>query len=83
MAVASVAIKLEEDIRERLQSLGSLKDRTTHWLMKRAIVEYLEREERYEQELREDRERWEKYALTGEAISHADMKNWLQTLGKN
>ena len=83
MSTTSVAVKLEDDIRERIQSLGQAKDRSTHWLMKRAIVEYLEKEERYEQELREDRERWDNYALTGEAIDHADMKDWMQTLGKS
>lgn len=83
MPITSVAVKLEDDIRERIQSLGQAKDRSTHWLMKRAIVEYLEKEERYEQELREDRERWDNYVLTGEAISHDDMKDWMKSLGKS
>lgn len=83
MPTTSVAVKLEDDIRDRIQSLGKAKDRSTHWLMKRAIVEYLEKEERYERELQEDRERWDNYALTGEAIPHNDMKNWLQNLGKS
>ena len=81
MSTTSVAVKLEDDIRERIQALGQTKDRSTHWLMKRAIVEYLEKEERYEAELREDRERWDNYMLTGEAIAHDDMKDWLNTLG--
>lgn len=83
MSVSSIAVKLEDDIRERLHSLGAAQERSTHWLMKRAIVEYLEKEERYQQELADDTARWESYMLTGEAIAHTDMKNWLQTLGKS
>ena len=83
MAVSSVAVKLDDDIRERLHSLGEAQERSTHWLMKRAIVEFLEKEERYQKELVEDTQRWENYVLTGEAIAHDDMKNWLQTLGKS
>ena len=83
MSVSSVAVKLDDDIRERLQSLGEKQERSTHWLMKRAIVEFLEKEERYQKELVEDTQRWENYVLTGEAIAHDDMKDWLQTLGKS
>lgn len=83
MPTTSVAVKLEDETRERLQALGQSKDRSTHWLMKHAILEYLEKEERYERELQEDRERWERYSLTGEAISHTDMKDWLHNLGKS
>lgn len=83
MSTTSVAVKLEDDIRERIQALGQTKDRSTHWLMKRAIIEYLEKEERYETELQEDRERWGNYMLTGEAITHDDMKDWLNALGKS
>lgn len=75
---SSVAVKLEDEIRERLQALGQIKDRSTHWLMKHAIIEYLEKEEQYQRELQEDSERWQQYAETGEAISHDDMKAWLQ-----
>ncbi len=80
MTITSVAVKLEDEIKERIQHLGELKDRSSHWLMKRAILDYLEKEEQYEQEKLEDEKRWEAYAQTGEAISHNDMKNWLKSL---
>lgn len=83
MSVSSIAVKLDDDIRERLHTLGIAQDRSTHWLMKRAVVEFLEKEERYQQELAEDTARWENYVLTGDAIAHDDMKNWLHTLGKS
>ena len=83
MATSSIAVKLDDGIRDRLQALGAAQDRSTHWLMKRAVLEFLEKEERYQRELTEDTERWENYVLTGEAIAHDDMKDWLQSLGKS
>lgn len=80
MSTTSVAVKLDDTIRERLQKLGESKDRSPHWIMKNAILEYLVKEERYEKELREDQTRWENYALTGEAIPHSDMEKWLKEL---
>jgi len=80
MSISSVAVKLENDVKERIQHLGELKDRSSHWLMKQAILDYLEKEEKIEQDKLEDRQRWEHYAQTGEAITHDDMKDWLKSL---
>lgn len=80
MPTKSIAVKLEDDIKQRLQKLGKAKDRSSHWLMKRAIIDYIEREEIYEKEKQEDLLRWEKYSQTGEAISHNEMKDWLKSL---
>jgi predicted transcriptional regulator len=63
-------IKLDEEISTRLKALGAIRNRSPHWLMRAAIESYLEREERYEKEKREDMERWERYQLTGEAMPH-------------
>lgn len=38
-------VKLDQETRDRLKVLAVRKDRTPHWLMKRAIKEYLDREE--------------------------------------
>jgi predicted transcriptional regulator len=70
-------IKIDEQTRARLKRLGEQRDRSPHWLMRTAITEYLDREERYEQEKAEDMARWERYQLTGEAIPHKDVAKWL------
>ena len=80
MPISSVAIKLDDEIKTRIQNLGEIKERSTHWLMKRAILDYLEKEERAEKEKQEDQQRWENYVQTGESINHNDMKNWLKSL---
>jgi predicted transcriptional regulator len=75
-----LGITVEDDVRERLKLLADRRDRPTHWLIKKAIEEYLAREETYEREHREDLERWERYQLTGEAVSNDQVLAWLDQL---
>jgi predicted transcriptional regulator len=79
----SVAVKLDSETRSRLQALGNLRDRSPHWLMRTAILQYLDREETYEREKREDQERWERYVLTGEAVAHKAVAEWLDSIGSD
>jgi predicted transcriptional regulator len=73
-------IKLDDTTRERLKQLGKLKQRSSHWLMRTAIEQFLEKEEEYEREKREDMERWQRYQLTGHAVSQQDANRWLSEL---
>ena len=82
MATATVGVKLDEKTRIRLKKLGQAKQRSTHWLMKDAIVRYLESEERYEQERVEDDSRWQRYLDTGTHLSDDDMTQWLDELAE-
>ena len=70
MSQQTTGIKLEPELKERLRHLSEKMDRSPHWLIKTAVVEYLEREERYEQERQEDEARWQHFQLTGRAHSH-------------
>lgn len=81
MAVTQ-GIKLDEHTRLRLKQLGKQRERSPHWLMRRAILAYLDREERYEQEKREDRARWESHQLTGETVPHKTVAKWLRDTAK-
>ena len=75
-------VKLDDTTQLRLAALARIRDRSPHWLMCKAIETFLDREEKYEQEKREDMERWERYQLTGEAIPHEKAAAWLETLAK-
>ena len=81
MAETTMGIKLDAHIRERLKELGQRRDRSPHWLMKTAILEYLSREETYEREKEEDRTRWEVYQRSGTYISNDAMHAWLDGWG--
>jgi predicted transcriptional regulator len=73
-------IKLDEETTNRLKTLAQQRNRSAHWLMRAAIKDYLDREEHYEQEKREDMERWERYVLTGKAVSEEDAEVHLKSL---
>ncbi|MBN1928038.1 MAG: ribbon-helix-helix protein, CopG family [Chlorobiaceae bacterium] len=75
-------VKLDDTTNKRLEALARIRDRSPHWLMCRAIETYLDREERYEQEKREDMDRWERYQMTGVAVAHAKAAEWLENLAQ-
>jgi predicted transcriptional regulator len=75
-------VKLDADVQRRLTALAHIRDRSPHWLMCKAIETYLEREEKFEREKREDMERWERYQLTGVAVPHEKAAAWLDKLAQ-
>ncbi|MFZ5467964.1 MAG: toxin-antitoxin system [Myxococcota bacterium] len=75
-----MGVKLESGVRRRLKALGKAKDRSPHWLIKSAVLEYLDREEQVESEHQEDHKRWEDYLLTGQAFSQERVMTWLEDL---
>ena len=81
----TVGVKVDEQLHARLKMVAQLKDRSTHWVIKRAIEQYLEQEEALARDRAEDRERWERYVLTGEAVPNAAATAWLDDLaaGRN
>lgn len=76
-----VGVKLDESTQARLKILGERLERSPHWLMKKAIAEFLDREETAERERRLLTERWERYQQTGEATAHGTVAAWLETWG--
>jgi predicted transcriptional regulator len=79
----NTGVKLDETLHARLKALSSAKDRTPHWLMKVAIEEYVNREETYEREKREDMERWQRYKLSGRTIPNEAVDAWLSSWGSD
>lgn len=81
----SQGIKLDDNTRKRLKVLADKKQRSSHWIMKTAIEDYLKREEQYEREKEEDMKAYEEYLVTGNAIDNEQVMGWLKELssGKN
>jgi predicted transcriptional regulator len=76
-----VGVKLSLELKERLQRVGTEKHRSTHWIMKEAIQQYVEREEAAAQFKRETVEAWEIYQRDGLHITQNEMAGWLSTWG--
>lgn len=78
MAVASV--KLDDDLKGRVKHLADARRRTPHWIMREAIAEYVEREEKRESFKREALEAWEDYKHTGLHLTGEEVDEWLAKL---
>jgi predicted transcriptional regulator len=78
--IITKVVKLEINIKDRLERLGESKDRSPHWLMKEAIVRYIEEEEANEQLKQETLSRWQE-AENGKVVNHQAVIDWLNTWG--
>lgn len=75
-----VAVKLDPLTRERMKRLAEARQRTPHWLMREAIAQYVDREEKREA-LRQDGVRaWEAYRATGLHVTQVEADAWLEQL---
>lgn len=80
-AVRPVAIKLDEDTKARVKRLAEARRRSSHWLMREAITQYLEREERREAFRQDTLQAWEEYRTTGLYAPAEQVEAWLAIWG--
>jgi predicted transcriptional regulator len=78
--VRPVAIKLDDEIRARVKRLADARQRTSHWLMREAITQYVEREEKREAFRQEALEAWQAYRVTGQHLTAEEADAWLARL---
>jgi predicted transcriptional regulator len=76
----SMAVKLDDSTRDRLQRLAKARDRSAHWMMREAIAQYLDREERREAYRQDGIRAWEEYQATGLHLTEAEADAWLAEL---
>lgn len=77
----TVGVKLDDETRERLKNLGEMKQRSVHWLMREAIQDYVEREEKEERRNQEADEAWLEYKQLGLGVDNDAMTTWLDSWG--
>ncbi len=79
--MTTMGVKLDEETCARLKSLGAIKRRSAHWLMKEAILEYLDKQEAIEARNRDADEAWREYQSTGQFVSNDAMTAWFDAWG--
>ena len=80
MATAT-SIKLDDDLKERVQHLADARRRTSHWIMREAIAQYVEREEKREALNRDTIKAWEEFQATGLHATAEEVDKWLASWG--
>lgn len=79
-AVRPVAIKIDEDIKARVKRLADARQRTPHWLMREAITQYVDREEKREAFRQDALKAWEAFRTTGQHVTADAADAWLAQL---
>ena len=79
-AIRPIAIKIDEETKNRLKRLATTRNRTAHWLMREAITHYVEREEKREAFRRETLDARETFRTTGMHVTASEADAWLAQL---
>ena len=79
-AVSPVAIKIDEDIKARVKRLAQARQRTPHWLMREAITQYVDREEKREAFRLDSQLAWESFRANGLHVSADEADAWMAEL---
>lgn len=79
--VRPTTIKLDPDVRERVKRLAEARQRTTHWLMREAIQQYVDREEKREAFRQDAMRAWEEYQATGLHVTGEEVMAWVESWG--
>ena len=75
-----VAVKLDADVHARVRELARTQHRSPHYLMREAIAQYVEREEKREAFKQEAIQAWEEYQQTGLHVTLEEADAWLAKL---
>jgi predicted transcriptional regulator len=77
----ATSVKLDDDLKSRIQHLADARHRSAHWIMREAIRDYVEREEAREGFKQEALASWTVYKETGRHLTGQEVRNWLKTWG--
>jgi predicted transcriptional regulator len=75
--LSTTSLKLDIALKERVQRLASARRRTPHWLMREAVEQFVEREEKREQLRQDALAAWSDYQTTGLHLTAKEADAWL------
>lgn len=77
----ATSVKIDNELKGRVQQLAGVKHRSAHWIMCEAIRDYVEREEAKERFKQEALASWTAYQEMGEHLTGQEVNAWLKTWG--
>ncbi len=77
----ATSIKIDDELKSRVQHLAGLRQRSAHWIMREAIAQYVEREEAREGFKQEALASWAEYQETGRHLTGKETRAWLRQWG--
>ena len=77
----ATSVKLDDELKNRIQHLANVRHRSAHWIMREAIRDYVEREETRESFKLEAIASWKTYQETGQHLTGQEVRDWLNNWG--
>lgn len=79
--VTATSIKLNDSLKGRVRTLAETRRRTAHWIMREAIAQYVDREEKREKLRQDTLQAWEEFQATGLHATAEEVDMWLARWG--
>jgi len=79
-SASTTSLKLDLELKSRVQRLAEARRRTSHWIMREAIDEYVSREEKRQSFHQDAQAAWEDYQRTGLHLTHEEVGDWIAKL---
>ena len=77
---ATTSLKLDLELKQRVQQLASARRRSAHWIMREAVEQYVSREEKREQFRADALAAWNDFQATGLHATAEEADAWLAKL---
>jgi predicted transcriptional regulator len=80
MPASTTSLKIDAELKDRVQRLASARRRSPHWIMREAVEQYVSREEQREQFRQDALAAWNHYQTTGLHVRAEEADVWLAKL---
>jgi len=77
---STTSLKLDSELKERVQRLASARRRSAHWIMREAVEQFVAREEKREAFRQDALAAWANYQTTGLHATAEEADAWLAKL---
>ena len=79
-STSTTSLKLDPELKGRVQRLAAARRRSAHWLMREAVEQYVSREEKRERLRQDALAAWNHYQTTGLHATAGEADAWLAQL---
>jgi predicted transcriptional regulator len=80
MPNSTTSLKIEPELKDRVQRLAAARRRSPHWIMREAVEQYVSREEKREEFRQAALTAWNHYQSTGLHVTAEEADAWLAKL---
>jgi predicted transcriptional regulator len=80
MPNSTTSLKIEAELKDRVQRLAAARRRSPHWIMREAVEQYVSREEKREEFRQAALTAWNHYQSTGLHVTAEEADAWLAKL---